>query len=176
MLKNKLQATKKQLDLKFDVLNNQFLENLNSTGCKVLHLTPYCDCLTMDQSQPYLIIENENFESIKLKASDLKKILHKGLGIDLVIIEMTNCQEMSQVFIDLGVPHVISFSASYSSKLKENDKYEKVIDQYRRENEIINFQKEFSMNFYPLIVDDLMIVKAISLAEEITKKSLSLDP
>ena len=32
------------------------------------------------------------------------------------------------------------------------------------------------MNFYPLIVDDLMIVKAISLAEEITKKSLSIDP
>ena len=94
MLKNKLSSTKKQLDLKFDVLNNQFLENLNKTGCKVLHLTPYCDCFTMDQSQPYLVIENENFESIKLKPSDLKKLLHQGLGIDLVIIEMTNCQEI----------------------------------------------------------------------------------
>jgi hypothetical protein len=72
----------------------------------------------MDANQlnncPYLVIENDKFESIRLKPKDLKKLLHQGLAIDLVIIEMTNCKEICQVFIDLGVPHVISFKASFN--------------------------------------------------------------
>ena len=81
------------------------------------------------------MIENENFESIKLSPKDLKKLFQQGTGIHLVIIDMTNCKEICQVFIDLGVPHVISFNAEFKKEKnpeKDQDKYENLLGKYKR--------------------------------------------
>lgn len=105
-----LTNSKKQLDLKFDVLTSAFLKKIQVHGSKVLHLTPYM--FDVDNNYEQMIIEDEQFNQFKLSPNDLYEILKPSQGklnIYLVLIELPNCQPFCNVFRELGVPHVISF-------------------------------------------------------------------
>lgn len=52
-----LQANKKAINVKFDVLNESFLNDLKQNGCKVLHLTPFMVKL---QNEDFITIERDN--------------------------------------------------------------------------------------------------------------------
>ena len=79
-------------------------------GCKVLHLTP--QFIDTSEEKSYIVLEDDDCGEIRLNPQQLKELLEPAMGtinIDLVLIEMTNCEEFCKVFLDLGVPHVISF-------------------------------------------------------------------
>lgn len=63
----------------------------------------------------YFLVEGSNFRPIKLTIPELKKSLFDQIGdgaklpVNMVIIEQVNCKNLAEVFLELGVEHVISF-------------------------------------------------------------------
>lgn len=68
----------------------------------------------------------------------------------MVIIEMTNCEEICQVFIDLGVPHVVSFN---QGNLNNTCVMDTNIDSAFRLYQAQVYMREFVLNFYPEIME-----------------------
>ena len=68
-----LQATKKAINVKFDVLNESFLMDISKNGCKVLHLTPYMVKLS---NEDFITIEKDSsFMSCSISPQQLAKML-----------------------------------------------------------------------------------------------------
>mmetsp|Transcript_37144 Transcript_37144/g.57012 ORF Transcript_37144/g.57012 Transcript_37144/m.57012 type:complete len:137 (-) Transcript_37144:3150-3560(-) len=113
LLINTLNQSNKQLNLRFEVLNMKFLRNLSEFGSKVLHLTPHF--FTIENNQQVLVVEDDNFHEITLTPEELRTVLKPkegSLTIYLVVIELTNCAKFCEIFLDLGVHHVISFTSN----------------------------------------------------------------
>lgn len=92
--------------MKFDVLSRELLEYVKNYGCRVLHLSS-------DVYHPdYLCIEGKNAEIEYISVIELKVLLkpsNSRLNVDLVVLAIPESQNLAQVFIDMGVPHVVSF-------------------------------------------------------------------
>ena len=116
------------INLKQDVLTKKFLENFKLLGSKILHMTP--TDFDIEKNQRYLIIEDENFNQVKMTPDMLKKILtpeeesKSNLNIDLVILDIPNCDDFINVFIELGVKHIISFEAMDHFILSEDQSHQ----------------------------------------------------
>ena len=105
-----LSSQEKQINVQFDVLSIEFLKKMRNRGCKILHFSP---CLQRIVHNLTTCIVEDKFQNFHLNpqnlARELKPTHMKKLNINMVILEMVNCEEFCQVFKDLGVEHVIYF-------------------------------------------------------------------
>jgi hypothetical protein len=81
---------------------------------------------------------------------------------------MTNCKEFCQVFLELGVPHVISFEVEDKNiekddrcHLIDNDKDKAVLSNELKLFRVLEYMRCFSLNLYPAFLEDQTVFKAI---------------
>jgi len=120
---------------------------IGELGSKVLHLTPHL--FSIDINQQVMVVEDENFHEVCLTPDDLKQILQPkegNLNVYLVLIELPNCSKFVEVFKELGVEHVISFTHQPS---RANLHVEKTVSEQFRINLVADFMKQFSLKLYP---------------------------
>lgn len=102
----------KVINVKFDILNIELLEYIRANGCRVLHISS--DIYRDD----HFCIEDKNGVVKYLSVQDMKEFLSQNdekkkigkLNIEVVVIAIPDSQHLAQVFVDLGVPHVVAFS------------------------------------------------------------------
>ena len=74
-----------------------------------------------------MLIEDENFNQIQMTPEMLQLYLTTEdgptLNVDLVIIDLPNCEDFVNVFHQLGVKHVISFVALDHFSLQEDQSF-----------------------------------------------------
>ena len=84
----------------------------------------------------------------------------------MVLIELTNCDEICQFFANLGVVHVIAFEAKYKNKTKSSTLHE------IQETKL--FLDMFSKIFFSAVLtDDFSILKAKNIAFRSAKEKIS---
>ena len=83
----------------------------------------------------------------------------------MVIIEMTNCDDICKVFIDLGVPHVVSFN---QGNLNNTQVLDSNIDSSFKIFQAQIYMRDFLLNFYPNIMQCQTISKALQKAFKMT--------
>ncbi|CDW81385.1 UNKNOWN [Stylonychia lemnae] len=96
----------KVVNLKFDILSLELLNYVKNYGCRVLHISS--DVYSPD----HLCIEGKNAEIQYIKIAELKNLLdplESGLNVDLVVLAIPESQKLAQAFVEMGVPHVVSF-------------------------------------------------------------------
>jgi hypothetical protein len=95
------------------VLNRELIENVKENGCKILHITS-----TVFEEER-ICMEGLNGLVDFVHIEELKIILKPDDGvlkIDLVVIAIPESTKIAQVFIDLGVKHVIAFDFEHFAK------------------------------------------------------------
>jgi NADH/NAD ratio-sensing transcriptional regulator Rex len=94
------------VDVKFDLLNRELLENVIKYKCKILHLSS-----TVFDSER-LCVEGEYGEIEYLSSEDIKSIFSskdERLDVDVLVLAIPESTKIAQTFINLGVDHVIAF-------------------------------------------------------------------
>lgn len=120
-LKTLLGAAGKQVNICFDVLTEQLLQRIRTTGCKVLHLTP--KMLKMYRECNFLLVEDAEYQPKRLGVDELLSKLRLGvegkelpLPASLVVLELVNCQPVAQAFQQSGVDNVLYFQLSRDAR------------------------------------------------------------
>lgn len=105
ILKN-MKNEKKVLQVKFDILTRENLQTIKAHGCRVLHL---CS----DESRPdQLCAEGKYGEMDAIQVSEVRDLIFPDgamLSIDVVVLAIPQSRVLAEVFVALGVPHVICF-------------------------------------------------------------------
>ena len=99
----------KVIQVKFDVLTRESLKLIKNHGCRVLHLS------SDEFRDLQLWAEGKYGELDLIEISDLRQLLiPEGgrLSIDVVVLAIPKSRLLAEIFIDLGVPHVIFFDFS----------------------------------------------------------------
>lgn len=105
-----------------------------------------------------------SFDSNQLKCMLEKN--GKSLSTFLVLVELTNCDEICQLFADLGVVHVIGFEAKYKNNANSSTLYE--IQETKLFMDL--FSKQFLSS---VLTDEFSILKAKNIAFRSAKEKIS---
>jgi hypothetical protein len=107
-LRNNFEELNKVINVKFETLTIDILNYVRDHGCRVLHLSSDVfkdDCLC---------IEGRNGKIEYLGLEELKRILKPtngyNLNVDLVVLALPESSRLADVFVSLGVHHVVSFT------------------------------------------------------------------
>lgn len=114
-MRAKFEESRKQIDYKFEVLNEKFWETYTSS--KVLHIRPVL--FNYIEENKHMYIEDENFYSKKVTPESLKETILANTNqqistTSLVVIGMPNCKLFAEMFASLKVPHVLYFETKDS--------------------------------------------------------------
>ena len=133
-------------------------------GCKVLHLTPQMFKLTRERS--YFYIEDEDFCHVKITLEQLRELLtpkkdegKKGLPISLVVLELINGPQLTQMFSELGVDHVVTFQCDrdfsdvkkmgLAAEFALTNGQAKLLKMQKDMLAIVTYMTKFLTSFYP---------------------------
>lgn len=155
------------MNVKFDILNREILEFARTYGCKILHLSSHVF------EEDRIAIEGPNGLIEYLSIDQLRTLLEphssSHLEVDLVVLAVPQSHKLAQVFLSLGVRHVISFG--YDQFLRQNTQYlypkiqnmiynfcVRFYSQLLKENTVISQAFEFAVNqTFEVDFEDIMI-------------------
>lgn len=165
----------KQIDYKFEVLNEKFWETYTSS--KVLHIRPVL--FNYINENKHLYIEDENFCAKKVTPESLKDTILANTNQQisttaLVVIGMPNCKQFAEMFASLKVPQVLYFEAKDSAAWKARGKTPTAVDHQRRFTVVQCYMKEFMLQFYDrLLKNAVPFAVAFSEAEVASRTVLA---
>ena len=152
----------KIIRVKFDVLTRESLKSIKNHGWRVLHLS------SDEYRDLQLCAEGKYGELDCIEISDLRDILIPfggRLSIDVVVLAIPKSRLLAEIFIDLGVPHVVYFDFS--------DDFYKI---YSKIDSVSNTPYEwiysFCAEFYKHLVKGVTIKEALYKGREELKDTL----
>ena len=157
-----MKKEKKIIQVKFDILTRESLKLIKNHGCRVLHLS------SDEFRDLQLWAEGKYGELDWIEISDLREILIPlggRLSIDVVVLAIPKSRMLAEIFIDLGVPHVIYFDFS-----------EEFYHIYSNIDSAINAPYEciysFCAEFYKRIIKGSTVKHALNLGKVKMKETL----
>lgn len=136
------------MNLKFDVLSKELLDYVKQYGCRVLHLSS--DVYSVD----HLCIEGKNGEIEYLSINELRDILkqpNSRLNVDVVVIAIPESLKLAQLFVEMGVPHVIAFDFEHKLLSTFMDNVYTLPKRY-------DYIYDFCVEFYKNLIQEKTIV------------------
>ena len=157
-----MKGENKILQVKFDILTRDTLKNIRDHGCRVLHLS------SEDAKLEHLWAEGAYGELDLIGVSELRELIFPVgamLSIDVVVLAIPKSRMLAEVFVALGVPHVIFF-----------DFEEEFHNEYTNYDSSINapyvWIYSFCEEFYKRLVKGESVTKAWEIAKDKMKKVL----
>jgi len=167
-----LESKNKILCTKFEILTKEKLKDSILNGCRILHIN--CHCI----EPGYLCVEGEYSKLERIPYDEVREIfapksnlmtmstsgiqnVHNDNKLDVLILGNKNDRELANFFVELKIPHIITFEFSSN----EFDFRHKMI-----EDECLS---KFTIVFYEQIVMQKSVSEAFNNACEITFDHLS---
>jgi hypothetical protein len=155
-----ISQTHKIVQVKFDTLTRKTLQQLKTSGCRVLQLSSDVwqdDCLC---------VEGRFGELEKISLEELQQILiphGERLAIDVVVLAIPRSRMLAEIFIALGVPHVVCFDFSDSFMNLSYCDFE---------NHVYSAMYEFCQDFYDHLVNEVSVERSCELARDTMKEHI----
>ena len=153
---------KKIIRVKFDILTRENLKSIKNHGWRVLHLS------SDEFRDLQLWAEGKHGELDWIEVSDLRELLLPfggRLSIDVVVLAIPKSRLLAEVFIDLGVPHVVFFDFS-------DDFYNIYSKTDSTTNVLYEWIYSFCAEFYKNIVKGITVKKSLYIGREKLKDTL----
>ena len=119
-----------------------------------------------------MIVEDCNFKKQEMTADEIGlSFMGKIENIKVVIIELTNCKEIAQEFLDQGVNHVIYFKMDKTKNPSQN-KVINAMEKMTRHEKIVTYMTQFAMYFYKCILGLKTMSEAVYTANNTVRSQI----
>ena len=144
------QSTHKAIKVHFDILSLNTICQVLTQGCAVLHISSdHYEANSMSMEGELGSLEQISLKELKEKLSDI--VMRSQCKI--IVVAIPDGEEIANIFVDLGVPHVVCFKFS-EGKLSDYD------DRVHVQNLKYASIYEFCIEFYKNLLESETVIKA----------------